>query len=73
MRIRPYRTVDNRIDGVVVTFVDINAMTLANAERARFAALARASGDAIVGLSLDGVVIPGAPEPNACWDTRPQR
>jgi two-component system, chemotaxis family, CheB/CheR fusion protein len=56
MRIRPYRTVDNRIDGVVVTFVDINAMALANAERARFAALARASGDAILGLSLDGVV-----------------
>ena len=56
MRIRPYRTVDNRIDGVVVTFVDINAITLATAELARFAALARSSGDAIVGLSLDGVV-----------------
>jgi two-component system, chemotaxis family, CheB/CheR fusion protein len=56
MRMRPYRTVDNRIDGVVVTFVDINAMVLANAERERFAALARASGDAILGLSLDGVV-----------------
>ena len=56
MRIRPYRTVDDRIDGVVITFVDINAMTLANVELARFAALARSSGDAIVGLSLDGVV-----------------
>ena len=56
MRVRPYRTVDNRIDGVVVTFVDINAITLATAELARFAALARASGDAIVGLSLDGVI-----------------
>ena len=56
MRIRPYRTVDNRIDGVVVTFVDINEITVATAELARFAALARSSGDAIVGLSLDGVV-----------------
>ena len=56
MRLRPYRTVDNRIDGVVLTFVDINAITLATAELARFAALARASGDAIIGLSLDGVI-----------------
>lgn len=56
MRARPYRTIDNRIDGVVVTFVDINALTEANAERARFAALARASGDAIIGLSLTGIV-----------------
>jgi len=56
MRIRPYRTVDNRIDGVVVTFMDINAIALANVERERFAALARASGDAILGLSIDGVV-----------------
>lgn len=56
MRARPYRTVDNRIDGVVVTFVDINAITEVNAERARFAALARASGDAILGLTLSGVV-----------------
>ena len=56
MRIRPYRTVDSRVDGVVVTFVDINAIALANAERARFASVARASGDAIIGLSLDGVV-----------------
>jgi two-component system CheB/CheR fusion protein len=56
MRMRPYRTVDNRIDGVVVTFVDISAIALANAERERFATLARASGDAILGLTLDGVV-----------------
>ena len=56
MRIRPYRTVAHLVDGVVITFVDINGIALANAERARFAALVRASGDAIVGLSLDGVI-----------------
>jgi two-component system CheB/CheR fusion protein len=61
MRVRPYRTVDNRIDGVVVTFVDINAITLATAELARFAALARASGDGIIGLSLDGVISTWSP------------
>ena len=56
MRIRPYRKVDSQVDGVVITFVDINGITLANAERARFAALVRASGDAIAGLKLDGTI-----------------
>ena len=54
MRIHPYRKVDGLVDGVVITFIDINDITLANAERARFAALVRASGDAIVGLKLYG-------------------
>ena len=61
MRARPYRTVDSRIDGVVVTFLDIDAMTQANEERARYAALARASGDAIIGMSLKGVVTSWSP------------
>lgn len=34
MRIRPYRTRDDRLDGVVVTFVDVTAMK--TAENARF-------------------------------------
>lgn len=61
MRARPYRTVNNRIDGIVVTFVDINALTEVNAERARFAALAKASGDAIIGLSLTGTISSWSP------------
>ncbi len=67
MRIRPYRTVDARVEGVVITFVDINGITLANAERARFAALVRASGDAIVGLSLGGVIDTWSPGAEAVF------
>lgn len=71
MRIRPYRTVDDRVDGVVITFVDITAITLANAERARFAALVRASGDAIVGLSLGGVIESWSPGAEAVFGYAP--
>ena len=31
MRIRPYRTIDNAIDGVVCTFVDVTALAIADA------------------------------------------
>jgi two-component system, chemotaxis family, CheB/CheR fusion protein len=57
MRIRPYLTVDNRIDGAVITFVDINKIALAaDTEVARYQALSRASEDAIVTMSLEGVI-----------------
>ena len=57
MRIRPYLTVDNRIDGAVVTFVDINKIALAaDTEVARYQALSRASEDAIVSMSVEGVI-----------------
>ena len=56
MRMRPYRTIDKRIDGLVVMFTDIDAITIANAVRARFAALARASGDAILGVDMIGAI-----------------
>ena len=70
MRIRPYRTVDARVEGVVITFVDINGITLANAERARFAALVRASDDAIVGLTLAGVIDTWSPGAEAVFGYR---
>jgi len=57
MRIRPYLTVDNRIDGAVITFVDINKIALAaGTEVARYQALSRASEDAIVSMSVEGVI-----------------
>jgi two-component system, chemotaxis family, CheB/CheR fusion protein len=57
MRIRPYRMADGSIDGLVLSFFDIDTISIAaHAETARYAALSRASGDAILGLSLDGVV-----------------
>ena len=48
VRVLPYRTVDNRIDGVVMTFVDI---TQTKALEAR---LRRAAGGAVAGPAPDG-------------------
>ena len=57
MRIRPHRVADGSIDGLVLSLFDIDAISIAaHAETARYAALTHASGDAILGLSLVGVV-----------------
>ena len=54
MRVRPSRTFDGTIDGAVLSFFDVDAISVAaHTETARYAALSRASGDAILGLSLD--------------------
>ncbi|HEX5314070.1 MAG TPA: PAS domain S-box protein, partial [Gammaproteobacteria bacterium] len=57
MRIRPYRTVDNVIDGVVITFTDISERKRSEEAQARLAALVNASYDAIIGHSLDGRIV----------------
>lgn len=56
MRIRPYRTVDDVIDGVVITFVDISERVRFEEDRAKLAAIIDASQDAIIGHSLDGTI-----------------
>jgi two-component system CheB/CheR fusion protein len=56
LRMRPYRTLDNRIDGVVLTFVDITDRELAS-EQARLAAIVESSKDVIIGYGLDGTII----------------
>jgi len=56
MRVRPYRTVDNVIDGVVVTFVDITEQKRREHELERLAAIVESSLDAIVGHEFDGVI-----------------
>jgi two-component system, chemotaxis family, CheB/CheR fusion protein len=56
MRIRPYRTVDNVIDGVVITFVDITERKRHEEVGARLAAIVESSQDAIIGHSLDGII-----------------
>ncbi len=56
MRIRPYRTVDNVIDGVVLTFVDITERQQHKLERGRLAAIVDSSRDIIVGHGLDGTI-----------------
>jgi two-component system CheB/CheR fusion protein len=56
MRILPYRTVDNVIDGVVVTFVDITERKKNEEAVARLAAIVASSQEAIIGMSSDGVI-----------------
>ena len=56
LRILPYRTLDNLIDGVVLTFVDITELRLAQEQRNRLARIVESSQDAILSKTLDGVV-----------------
>jgi two-component system CheB/CheR fusion protein len=63
LRIRPYRTVDNVIDGAVITFVDISDRKREEEQRSRLAAIVDSSNDAIIGHSFAGVITswnPGA-------------
>lgn len=56
LRILPYRTLDNLIDGVVLAFVDITELRLAQEQRDRLARIVESSQDAILSKTLDGVV-----------------
>jgi two-component system CheB/CheR fusion protein len=56
MRILPYRTVGNVIDGVVLTFIDITDRKTYEEERARLGNIVAFSHDAIIGITLDGTI-----------------
>ncbi|MGV8921857.1 MAG: chemotaxis protein CheB [Thermomonas sp.] len=56
LRMMPYRTVDNRIDGVVLTFVDSTERKLHELARGRLAAIIDSSKDAIIGHDLEGLI-----------------
>ena len=56
MRILPYRTVDNVISGVVITFVDITERKRNEEALARLAAIIAHSHEAIIGTSPDGTI-----------------
>jgi len=56
MRIRPYRTLNGVVDGVVITFVDISEQKRHQETLARLAAIVESSDDAIIGHSLDGII-----------------
>ncbi len=56
MRVHPYRTVENRVDGVVVSLSDVTDLKKAQAEAARLAAVVTSSEDAIISKTLDGTI-----------------
>ncbi|HYF58584.1 MAG TPA: CheR family methyltransferase [Burkholderiaceae bacterium] len=56
-RTLPYRTGDDRIDGVVVTFVDISELRRATEDVRKLAAVLRISSDAILVHELDGRLV----------------
>src|SRR3569623_872536 len=56
-RVLPYRTEEDRIDGVVVTFVDITELRHASDDLRRLAAVVRDSNDAIVVYDFDGRIL----------------
>ena len=57
LRILPYKTVDNVIAGLVLTFFDITELKRAQEQRAQLAALVETSQDAILGASLDRTIV----------------
>jgi len=56
MRITPYRTLENVIDGVVITFVDVSKLKQIK-ELNRLATVVRDSNDAITVQNLDGNIL----------------
>ena len=56
-RIRPYRTQDNRIDGVVISFIDITQSKLAQMPALRLATIVKDSNDAVISLSPKGDIL----------------
>jgi len=55
-RITPYRTRDDRIDGVVLTFYDVTRIRIADEQARRLAAVLRDSNDAVVVHDLEGKI-----------------
>ena len=56
-RVRPYRTSEKRIEGVVLTWVDITQRLAGEADTRHLTAVLRDSNDALVLLDLDGRII----------------
>jgi len=57
MRVMPYRTVNNLIDGVVITFDDITEFKRAERDTRMLAALMQDSYDAIIVQDLEGRIL----------------
>lgn len=57
VRIRPYRDLNNVIDGVVIAFVDISERKRLEGDRARLAAIIDSSDDAVFSHDLNGSIM----------------
>lgn len=57
LRIMPYRTAENVIDGAILTFVDITTLKNLEAELRHLAAIVESSSDAIIGQNNDGIIV----------------
>jgi two-component system CheB/CheR fusion protein len=63
LRIRPYRTVDKRNEGSILTFADISDRKRSEMANAHLAAMVASTADAIISFSIDGRILswnPGA-------------
>ena len=56
MRIQPYRTIDNVIEGVVITFAEITEIVHSREALRRMAVIIRDAHDAIIMQKLDGTI-----------------
>jgi two-component system, chemotaxis family, CheB/CheR fusion protein len=65
VRILPYRTVNNVIDGAVITLVDVTELKRVEEQRSRLAAIVDSSNDAVTGHNLDGTIM--------SWNTGAER
>jgi two-component system CheB/CheR fusion protein len=64
-RLIPYRTADDRIGGLVITFIDITERKRAEEVRLWLSAVVSATTDAIISFALDGTIL--------SWNTGAQR
>ncbi|HET7266697.1 MAG TPA: chemotaxis protein CheB [Oleiagrimonas sp.] len=73
LRMRPYVTVDNVVDGVVLTFVDVTESRHLNTEHARLAAIVNSSRDAIFGFSLNDRITSWNPSAERIFGLSPEQ
>jgi two-component system CheB/CheR fusion protein len=65
MRIRPYRTLENVIEGAVITFVDINTLKQVEEDQRHFAELSHENPNPVLRLSQEGRLLYANPSARA--------